>query len=191
MDMSSDPLEKARKVLEYSLGTVPSTELGISERRWVESFEALGVLIELPAEERLALIRNDPDRFRGSLLATLLLYCSRHRGDLAVVDPVRSQGLARAAGAVLQHSADLPQASPVPALCWFIQGDAHARLDELGRALRYVQRASIAVEKHRQPAPYLMLEIVTLELWLKRQTRAGGGSPEATDDPDGEDNEDA
>lgn len=128
-------------------------------------------LLRLPHRERLNKIERSIHRFRGAMLAALILRESRERMAVDPPDPEEASGLVEVAQAILRRTATEPGVAALTALTAAYGGSALRATGQLQEAAARFEYARYLIRRERVGDPLVLAEIDDCEEALARALR--------------------
>lgn len=128
-------------------------------------------LLRAPRSERLLKVDRSIHRFRGALLAAVILRESRERMAADLPDPEEAYSLAEVGQAILRRTAAEPGVTALTALAAAYGGNALRALGQLEEAAARFEYARYLVERERVGDPLILAEIDHCATALARDLR--------------------
>lgn len=128
-------------------------------------------LLRAPQSERLLKIERSIHRFRGAMLAAVILRESRERMAADPPDPGEAHGLAEAGQAILRRTAAESGVATLTALAAAYGGNALRATGQLQEAAARFEYARYVIHRERLGDPMILAEVDACEAALARELR--------------------
>lgn len=128
-------------------------------------------LLRAPQAERLLKVERSIHRFRGTVLAAVILRESRERMAADPSDPEEAYGLAEVGLAILRRTAAEPGVIELTALAAAYGGSALRALGQLDEAAARFEYARYLIDRERIGDPLVLAEIDHCDAALARDLR--------------------